>query len=332
MPRVCFSTILLVLGLLGSAGCSFPSLLIQPVSSSPELQETVVAGGSKRAKVAMIEVEGMLANTRAGGGLLGAEENKVSLLQQELNVAASDDRVKVVLLRINSPGGTVGASETMYNAVRRFKEQTGKPVIVQCQDITASGGYYVACAADEIYAQQSSLVGSIGVIFEVFTAKNALDKLGVSVTTLKSGKFKDIGSPFKALGDDERAVMQGIIDDFFAQFTGVVTGAREVADTETAFDGRVFTGDQAFELGLTDGVQSLPETIERARALAGRSDAQVVMYRRPYGYTGSIYASSPMTSTPAAEASPQMWMAAAQHRAEDNGWLLRPGLYYLWRP
>ena len=321
---------LLVVSLLFAslAGCSIPSFLVTPVGNPSTLEETVVKPGNKRAKVAIIEVEGMLTNTRAGGGVLGASENKVSLLQQELDAAASDDRVKVVVLRINSPGGTVAASEAMYNSVARFKKATGKPVLVQCQDVAASGGYYVACAADEIYAQNSSIVGSIGVIFQVVTADQALSNLGVRVQSLTSGPLKDMGSPFNELSDDERQVMQGMIDDFYAQFTKVVTANRSIAAPDTAFDGRVFTAEQAKDIGLIDGEQSLHATVARARKLAGRKDAAVVMYRRPYGYTGSIYASSPMTM-PQADAKDLQLVVPGLSRIADS---LTPGAYYLWRP
>ncbi|MEL7239640.1 MAG: signal peptide peptidase SppA [Planctomycetota bacterium] len=314
------------------AGCSLPSVLVTPVSAQTSLEETVVSPGNKRAKVLIVEVEGMLANTRAGGGILGAAENKVSLLEQELTVAAQDDSVKVVVLRVNSPGGTVAASEAMYDSVRRFKKATGKPVLVQCQDVAASGGYYVACAGDEIYAQNTSIVGSIGVIFQVVTVEQAMNNFGVRVESLKSGPLKDLGSPFNGLDAAEREVMQGMIDDFYAQFTGVVQQHRSVADPSKAFDGRVFTAEQAKDIGLIDGVQSLPSTIKRARELAGRDNAVVVMYRRPYGYAGSIYASSPLTQPTARPEQLQLSVPALEAAGQSLTPMLTPGAYYLWRP
>jgi len=326
---------LLVLGLLG--GCSMPSLLITPVSSSPELQETVVSSGTRKHKIAIIPVEGMLMNTRMGtGGFLGAEENKVSLFKQQLDAAAADDRVEAVILRINSPGGTVAASDLMYELVRDFKQKTNKPVVAACQDVCASGGYYIASAADEIHVLPTSVVGSIGVIFETFDISPLLDKIGVRITPLQSGRYKDMGSPFNGLSDDERQIMQGMVDEFYARFVGVVRDSRQVRDEEIAFDGRVFTGQQAYEQNLVDAVCQLPETITRVKGMIGERDARVVMYRRPYGYTGSIYARSgdlsPRASESAAGAGdPSAWVSRLP-MVNQVSQALEPGFYYLWMP
>ena len=332
---------LLVLACLApAAGCSLPSLLITPVSSSPELEETAVTGGSRRHKIAMIEVEGLVANARTGGGLFGAQENKVSLFKQQLDAAAADDRVKAVVLRINSPGGTVPASDLVYELVRDFKQKTGKPVLAACQDVTASGGYYIACAADEIHALPTSVVGSIGVIFTAVDLSQLMEKVGVRVTPVKSAALKDMGSPFDGLDAGERAVMQGMIDEFYGRFKQVVGESRQVRDEAVAFDGRVFTGRQALEQGLVDRVCQLPETLDRAREMIGRKDARVVMYRRPYGYRGSIYATAAdltPRSGPAdaagggAAAGVASWLAEAPIVSELSQ-SLRPGFYYLWMP
>ena len=315
-------------------GCSLPSFLITPVSNSPELEESTVQSGSRNTKIAIIEVEGLLTNTRVGtGGLLGADENKVSLFKQQLDAAAKDSRVKAVILRINSPGGTVAASDVMYQLVQDFKARTGKPVIAACQDICASGGYYVASAADEIHALPTSVVGSIGVIYETINLSGLMDKIGVHITPVQSGPLKDMGSPFNGLSQEELAVMQSMVDELYARFVDVVRQARQVESEEVAFDGRVFTGQQAQELGLVDTICHLPQTIQRTRELIGVSSARVIIYRRPYGYRGSIYASSaeltPMAEAQAAD--PADW-AAKLPIVSEMGQVLRPGFYYLWMP
>ena len=315
-------------------GCSVPSLLITPVSSSPALEETVVANGTRRAKIAMIEVEGLLANTRAGsGGLLGASENKVSLFKQQLDAAAADERVKAVVLRINSPGGTVPASDAMYGMVRDFRERTGKPVVAACQDLAASGGYYVACAADEIHATPTSIVGSIGVIFETIDASELLAKVGVKIAPLSSGPLKSMGSPLHGLSPEESAVMQGMIDEFFERFKTVVRESQTVTDESIAFDGRVFTGQQAKDIGLVDELCSLDRTLARARVLAGQPEARVVMYKRPYGYRGSIYASSE-DLTPRAQGGGEELarLLVEMPVVSEVANRLQPGFFYLWRP
>lgn len=316
---------------LAAGGCSLPSLLITPVSSSPVLEETVVeAGKTKREKIALIEVEGMLSNTRVGsGGLLGGgEENKVSLFRQQLNAAAADDRVKAVVLRINSPGGTVTASDVMYDMVIDFKRRTGKPVVAACQDVAASGGYYVACAADEIHATDTSIVGSIGVIFQTIDLSAAMNKLGVAVRPIASGPNKDMGSPFTGLREDEQRLMQEMVDELYAGFRQVVETHRDVTDPSTAFDGRVFTGKGAREIGLVDQLCGLSESIDRARQLARAPRATAVMYKRPYGYRGSIYAASHPAQPRATGGEITLRVPAVERLAD----MLQPGAYYLWMP
>jgi protease-4 len=319
--------------LVGAAGCSLPSLLITPVSNSPELEETVVEDGTRRHKIALIEVEGMLLNSRMGsGGLMGADENKVSLFKQQLDAAAADDRVEAVVLRINSPGGSVAASDLMYELVRDFRKKTGKPVVAACQDVCASGGYYIAAAADEIHALPTSVVGSIGVIFETIDLSPLMDKIGVRIAPIQSGPLKDMGSPFNGLSEEERELMQGMVDEFYARFVEVVNTSRTVTD-EAAFDGRVMTGRQAQEIGLVDEICQLPETLDRTRRLIGERKARVVMYRRPYGYRGSIYARSAELS-PRAEgdsADPAAWVGRLPIVNEVSQ-VLQPGFYYLWMP
>jgi protease-4 len=130
-------------------------------------------------------------------------ENKVSLFEQELERAAKDPAVKAVVLRVNSPGGTVTASDIMYESVLRFKRETKKPVVAALQDVAASGAYYIACGSDKIVAHPASVVGSIGVIFSTFTFEGTLANIGAKSEAIKSGPLKDMGSPFRSL--DPRA-------------------------------------------------------------------------------------------------------------------------------
>jgi protease-4 len=321
--------LLLLLPALLAGGCSVPSLLIRPVSSSPELQEVVVdRGETRREKVAVIPVEGMLLNARTGGGLLGAQENKVSLFRQQLDRAAGDDRVKAVVLRINSPGGTVSASQAMYDMVVDFQKRTGKPVVAHCQDVAASGGYYVAVAADEIHALDTSIVGSIGVIFQTIDVSEMLDKVGVAVRPITSGPLKDMGSPFDGLDDGERLVIEAMVDELHDGFTTVVERHRSVADPGQAFDGRIFTGRGATQAGLVDAVMPLDRSIARAAELAGIESPRVVMYHRPFGYQGTIYASSPASPVTTDARDLRLAVPGLARLAE----LMQPGAYYLWMP
>src|SRR5271170_6655292 len=160
-------------------GCGFPSLLITPVSNSSDLNEIQVQPGQGffPKKVAIIEVEGVLANIKEGG-FLQATENPLSLFIQEMDRAADDSSVVAVVLRINSPGGAVGTSDTMYDYVLKFRKKTGKPVIAAAQEVDASGAYYVSCACDKIVIHPAGIIGSIGVIFEDFDISGTLFKIG----------------------------------------------------------------------------------------------------------------------------------------------------------
>ncbi len=318
---------LLVVSLLMAGGCGAPSFLVTPVQNSNVLEEkTVVAGhGLFPDKVVVIGVEGTIANA-AAGGLLTPTENPVSLFVQELQKAADDGRVKAVVLRVNSPGGTVSASDAMYQILKRFRARTHKPVVASGQEVVASGAYYLSCGADKIVAQPTTLVGSIGVIFETVNLQGTLDKLGVTTDAYKSAAHKDIGSPFRPATPDERRIFQGLVDDYYARFKAVVTDNRPItpsADFAQVTDGRVYSGQAAVGLGLVDRVGLLEDAIDLAKELAGAKDAEVVSYRRPYGYGGSIYA---VDEAPAPRAD------ALKLQLPDAATFLPAGFYYLWQP
>lgn len=318
-------------------GCGAPSFLITPVANSNKLNEEELTPGKGWApgKVVVIPLEGMLANVRTGG-LLQATENPMSLFTQQLEKAEKDPEVKAVVLRVNSPGGTVSASDAMYQLVKRFKARTHKVVVASAQEMAASGAYYVSCAADKIVAQPTSLVGSIGVVFETMEFEGTLAKLGINADAIKSGSLKDMGSPFRAMKPDERAVMQGMVEEYFHRFIGIVNGNRPVTEQPVAdlatyelpsyggtYSGRVFSGERARQLGLVDQTGLLEDAIDLAKKMAHADDASVVMYTRPYGYGGSIYASNTMPPPKADTMQLQLPGANA---------LLPAGFYYLWMP
>jgi protease IV len=313
--------------LLLSAGCSAPSLLVTPISGSSELQEIQVEPGQGlfTKKIAIIEVEGMLLNAK-NGGLFQAGENPLSLFTQQLEAAAKDSDVKAVVLRINSPGGAVGTSDTMYDEVLKFRKKTGKPVIASAQELDASGAYYVSCACDKIIVHPAGIIGSIGVIFEDFDVLGTLNLIGIRPETIKSAELKDMGSPFKHMTDHEREVLQGLVDSYYARFKDIVRTNRHISDDAglaAVDDGRVFTADQAITLHLADQVGRLDDAIDVARQMAGEPNAQVIMYKRPYGYTGSIYAETNV-------APPN---ASVTTLALPNSESMVPGgFYYLWLP
>lgn len=317
------SLLLLLIGLI--AGCGTPSFLITPVSNTNTLQEHTVREGEGWSpdKIVIIEVEGMLANARSGG-LLQPTENKVSLFTQQLEKAASDPRVKAVILRINSPGGTVTASDTMYQSVVDFKKKTGKTVVAAAQEMATSGGYYVALGADRIIAHPTSVIGSIGVIFQTFDIEGTMGKIGLRAEAIKSGPLKDMGSPLHRLSAAEREVMQSMVDEYYQRFVAVVRAHRPVEDEATlklVTDGRVFSGEQARSLGLVDETGTLDDAITITRQLANTPSAKVILYKRPYGYSGSIYAAG---NGPGPSAN------VLKLELPGSRDLLPTGFYYLW--
>ena len=305
-----------------------PSFLITPVKNTNVLQEVDAQPGHKagRGKIAIIEVEGMLINARSGG-FLQPTENPLSVFTQQLDMAERDNDVKAIVLRVNSPGGTVTTSDAMYELLLRFRKRTKKPVVASCQEVCASGAYYVSCAADRIVAQPTSVVGSIGVIFNTFEFSGTMAKIGASSEAIKSGPLKDMGSPFKPLTDPERRVMQGIVDEYYGRFLAVLREHRSIKDEPTfsmATDGRVFSGQRAQELGLVDECGLLEDAIDAARKISNSPGAKAIMYKRPFGYRGSIYADA---STPP----PQANSNVTKLELPGGPWLPN-GFYYLWNP
>lgn len=309
------------------AGCGVPSLLITPVSNKNTLIEEEVQPpkGWTTAKIAIIPLEGMIANVREPG-FLHPGENVVSLLTQQFHKAEEDSSVKAVVLRVNSPGGTVTASDTLYDLIKGFRKRTGKPVIVSVQEIAASGAYYISCSADEIVTQPTSVVGSIGVIFTTFDVVGTMDKIGVRSYTVKSGQLKDMGSPFKAMTPAEREVMQDMIDQYFARFRMIVQTNRKLTDDQTAAvtDGRVFSGERGVALKLADRLGTLDDALDLARTKANAKGASAVLYLRPYGYGGSIYAQNQLPN-PEAKGTTTLSIPGLPE-------MTPPGFYYMWQP
>jgi protease IV len=230
-----------------------------------------------------------------------------------------------VVLRVNSPGGSVTTSDTMYDALLRFKAKTHKPVIASAQEVDASGAYYVSCGADKILVSPTSIVGSIGVIFESIEFQDTLDKLGIREESIKSAPLKDMGSPYVHLTPEARLVMQNMVDEYYARFKNVVTTSRGITDPKTlalVTDGRVFSGTSAVSLGLADETGRLEDAIEMARKMADAPGAEVVMYKRPYGYSGSIYAEMH---------TPEPRSSTLNLKLPMSDWL-PDGFYYLWQP
>ena len=289
--------LILVAAATGISACSAPSLLITPVSSRRQLEESELSRDSlfARDKIALIDISGTIQNSETGF-FLNPGDNPVSLLLEQLDAARRDHAVKAVVLRINSPGGTVVASELMHDEITHFRKTTGKPVVAVMMDVAASGGYYVACACDEIVAQPSTVTGSIGVIMLLFDATGTMNMIGLKGDAITSGPFKDAGSPFRAMKPEEREWFQKIVLDMYERFVKVVVAGRPKLDEAAVrklADGRVYTAGQALEVGLVDRVATLRDTVDVLKKRTHSSAVRLVVYGRPYDYRPNYYASAP---------------------------------------
>ncbi|HOE97957.1 MAG TPA: signal peptide peptidase SppA [Candidatus Sumerlaeota bacterium] len=228
-------------------------------------------------------------------------------LKDRLLAAERNRRIKAIVLRIDSPGGTVTAADLIHQELERFKERTGLPVIAHLNATAASGGLYIAMAADEIYALPTTLTGSIGVIVTLPKVHKLADKIGFEMAVVKSGENKDLGSPWQPMSPAERAIFQNIIDNYYARFLDVILASRAPRGmTEEGLralaDGRVFGPETALEAKLIDGILYPDAVFDRAEELAGIADAEIITYEYPYTWRGNIYArsDSPNARPPAA--------------------------------
>jgi len=242
------------------------------------------------------------------GIILDKEEDFMSLrtmprltarIKEELDKASEDSRVMAVVLRVNSPGGTVTTCDIINHELKKFKQKTGKIVVAELMDVAASGGYYIAAASDRIVAHPTTITGSIGVVAYNINASGLLEKIGITNETIKSGDKKDIGSPLRPMTDEERKILQGIIDSLYSRFLDAVAeGRKEIAKEEFKgiADGRVYTAEQALKIKLIDRIGYLDDAIELAKSEAGIKDATIVTYARPGSYRSNIYSAWDMPS------------------------------------
>ena len=282
---------LLALALL--AGCSLISLDLTP--RIRPLEEHTVEG-SKGPKILLTDVSGFLSEEGpAPIVVVGGTTPRVPLLvrfREELKKASEDSGIRALVIRINSPGGTVTASDILFNELDTFRRTVRVPVIAVMMDVAASGGYYVALAADTIIAHPTSVTGSIGVILVTMNAEGLMQKLGLAASAIKSGERKDMGSPFRALSDDERKIFQSVIDGLHGQFVAKVVETRKIPiETARAIaDGRIYTAQQALELKLVDRIGYMGDALAMARRAIGADEARVVVYQRPREHRATYYA------------------------------------------
>jgi protease-4 len=275
-------------------------------------------------RIALLDVDGLLVNSNLSGPLVTGE-NPVAVYHEKLKAIEKDGRVAAVVVRINSPGGGVAASQIMRHELVSFRQRTGVPVVACLMDVGAGGAYYLATACDVIYAQPGTVTGGIGVIFNAYSLQDTMAQWNILGQAVRAGDNIDLGSPVRGLNEESRAILQQMANQYHQQFRDDVLEARPIVRPvdPAIFDGRVFTSMQALDKGLVDRVGSLEDAIEAARILSGRASAMVVMYERKSRPAYSIYSTTHQTPPQATISLPSVPGLNRSHL---------PMFLYMWQP
>lgn len=319
--RLALITILLLV----LAGCA-PKVRLFPDGTDP-LEEQVLQGEGSE-KVLLVNVRGLISDA-PDQGLLGRRPSLLQEVVSRLRLAEKDAEVRAVILKINSPGGGVTASDVLHHEIERFRRESGKPVVALLMDVAASGGYYVALPADRIVAHPTSLTGSVGAVFFQPRVTGLMEMAGVRVEVAKSGRNKDMGSPFRESTKEEQDIAQTLINEMGTRFQTLVRQARDLTpeQMDTVATARVFTGTQALDLGLVDRVGYLESAFALARELAELpEDAKLVAYR------DQRYANDTAYNASARLVRPALLDAGLLGTALGSGLPRECGVYYLWLP
>jgi protease-4 len=282
------------------AGCAIVKI---PLFTSPQGLEEQVLEGDGQAKILLLNISNVISEKKKANGIgFQQKASLVDRIKEEIQKAEKDKAVAGIIVRINSPGGTVAATDTIYHELVEFKKRTGARIIACVTGLAVSGGYYVASAADEIIAHPTSITGNIGVIAMKFNVEQFLSKIGIQEETIKSADKKDIWSPFRPSTPEETAIIQRVINSLHERFVEVVYEGRKPRltkeEVERLADGRIFTAEQALEVKLVDRIGYLDDAVKEAKSSLKLKEAKVVTYYRPGSYKGTIYSGS---ATPSQE-------------------------------
>lgn len=305
-------------------GCAGPRITLFPDASDPLREMTLEGTAGER--IALIPISGLITDAPKGR-LVQRTPGLVQEVVSHLHLAEKDDRVKAVILKIDTPGGTTTASDMLYHEIASFKERTGKKIVACMMNLATSGGYYISLPADVILAHPTTVTGSVGVILMRPEVSGLMEKLGVGVTVNKSGMNKDMGSPFRPVTPAEENLLQELADRLGQRFVDLVKQHRRLDDQHLArvADARIFLAEDALAVGLVDRIGYLQDAIEAARQLADLDEkVRVVTYRRTYYPDDNLY--NALTSEAGIAAMPQL---------VDAGLIgdlltLNAGFYYLW--
>ncbi len=314
--------IILLFVLILTAACGGPRIKLFSDAGEPLKEFTLEGRGSD--KILLIPIYGIITDTPKER-FLTQSQSLVERVVSQLNKAEKDARVKAVLFQINSPGGTITASDLLYHEIASFKERTGKKVAISMMDIATSGAYYVSLPGDLVTAHPTTITGSVGVLFLQPKIKGLMEKIGIGVDVKKFGKNKDMGTPFRDGTEEEEKFLQKSVDNMGERFIRLVQKHRKpseqaMAEISTA---RVFLAEDALKLGLVDKVCYLSDAIRESKKLAGLAvDARVVVYRRGESTDDNYYNIS--------SAAPEGLNIQAFNIELSEIFGLKTGFYYLW--
>lgn len=287
-----FTSLVLLIAVIAVA----PSHVTSASGNLPYIETSVSGDKRSSQKILLVPIHGIILDAPIGG-FGPPRPGLVTQVLAILKRAREDSDIKAVLLDIDSPGGGITDSDILYNEIRKFKAETGKPVVALLRDIAASGGYYVAAASDRIIAHRTTLTGSIGVIMPHWNIEDLLDKIGVRSDPIKSGKYKDIGSMYRQTTDEELKMLQDMIDEYQSLFVTVIHQGftnRSINLTrkklETWCDGRIMTGGQAKKLGFVDQLGYYDDAVKAVAGLAGitSGNEHVITFQRRPGFLDAL--------------------------------------------
>jgi len=272
--------IILLLALVLITGCATPKInLFSPI---PDPLKEYTLEGTGADKILLIPVNGMISDSPKKG-LITTSPSLVEQVVLQINKAQKDKQIKAVLFKVNSPGGTITASDILYHEISTYKEKSDSKIIISMMDLATSGAYYISLPADMIMAHPTTIPGSVGVISLQPKVKGLMDKIGLGVDVQKVGKYKDMASPFREASEDERKLLQKNMNAFGERFMGLVKKHRQLtlqAITEIS-TARVFLADEALQMGLIDKIGYISDAVKETKIIAKISeDARVVVYRR----------------------------------------------------
>jgi len=324
--RRAFPGLVVALALLFAAGCVSVDLqrLLNPPLEEVTLREPA---GLTRQRVLLVDINGLIAASPAGLFSL-ADHCTPDTVRAVLDRARKDRRIRAVVLRLDTPGGTVAATDMIAHEIEAFRKATGVPVIAALMSAACSGGYYIATTADRIWAHPATITGSIGVIAVFPQVQGLTGKIGLGQVVIKTGDMKDIGSPLREMRPEEQALFQAMLDDYYGQFLDRVCAARPRLGSREALlplaDGRVFTASQACANGLVDRVGHLDDAIDDAIQAAGLRDARVITYAYGHPETATVY-------SPAARI-PEIMPSIRVNLPDVPALSAKAGFHYLWLP